>query len=108
MVIIDRIKALCKEKGLKQQYLFDSIGASRVLFSDWKHGKSKPTREKLIAIAAVLGTTPEYLTGETDDPNAPGVPISYNPVQRRVIDKVLRLSPEALAAVDKILDEMLS
>ena len=66
MLIIDRIKALCDEKGIKQKYLFNQIGKDRTLFANWERGKSKPTDEILAKIANILDTTPEYLRGETD------------------------------------------
>lgn len=64
--VIQRIKALLKEKGLKQKYLFEQIGKSPVMFRDWQAGKSKPTDSVLQKISDVLDTTPEYLRGETD------------------------------------------
>lgn len=64
--VIERIKLLLKEKGLKQKYLFEQIGMSPVLFRDWKAGKSKPTDSVIYRIADVLDTTPEYLLGKTD------------------------------------------
>ncbi len=66
MSIIDRIKELCDEKGIKQKYLFNQIGKDRTLFANWERGKSKPTDEILAKIADILDTTPEYLRGETD------------------------------------------
>lgn len=64
--VIERIKLLLKEKGIKQKYLFEQIGMSPVLFRDWKAGKSKPTDSVIHRIAEVLDTTPEYLLGKTD------------------------------------------
>lgn len=75
MSIIDRIKELCDEKGIKQKYLFNQIGKDRTLFANWERGKSKPTDEILAKIADILDTTPEYLRGETDikAKKAPGI-----------------------------------
>lgn len=71
LVIVDRIKKLCIERGIKQQYIFDCLGVNRTLFADWERGKSKPANRHIEAIADILQTTPEYLRGETDKKERP-------------------------------------
>lgn len=71
---IDKIKSLAKTKGIKLKYICEKIGIRESYFGDIKSGKNKMTEERLRSIADLLGTTVEYLTDQTDDPNAPDDP----------------------------------
>ena len=75
--VIQRTKLLLKEKGLKQKYLFDQLGTSRMLFQYWKTGVSTPSDDMLGKIADVLDTTPEYLLGKTDRKSKPHISEEY-------------------------------
>lgn len=76
-VLISRIKERLSEKGLKQKYLFDQLGTSRMLFQYWKTGVSTPSDDMLGKIADVLDTTPEYLLGKTDRKSKPHISEEY-------------------------------
>ena len=65
---IARIKAFAKSKGVTQTYLCTRLGLRKNYLSDVQNGKDKLTEDRLNQIAQILGTTPEYLSGETDDP----------------------------------------
>jgi transcriptional regulator with XRE-family HTH domain len=70
-----RLNTLIKERGVTKSYLASKLNRNRVIFSDWARGKSAPSKEALRIIAYALDTTPEYLTGESDDPgHAPEPP----------------------------------
>ena len=66
MANIDKIKALAKEKGVKQNYICAQLGLQYSYLNDVEKGKNKLTEERLRIIADILGTTPEYLKDETD------------------------------------------
>ena len=66
MVNIDKIKALAKEKGIKLNYITQQLGISHTFFADAAKGKVKISDNRLITIAEILNTTPEYLKDETD------------------------------------------
>ena len=70
----DRVKALAKSQGITVAYLCDSIGKYKGFFIDLKRGKARITTDELAIIADRLHTTPEYLTGVTDDPLQPAQP----------------------------------
>ena len=75
MLDFDRLNQLLKSKGVKKSFLADQLGKNRSIFSDWEAGKSQPKPEYITIIATLLGTTPAYLTGESDDPgHAPEPP----------------------------------
>lgn len=66
MCAINRTLELAKEKGISQAFICGKLGLRRTYLSDVRIGKDSLTDDRLIIIAAILNTTPEYLKGETD------------------------------------------
>ncbi|WP_419075882.1 helix-turn-helix domain-containing protein [Ruthenibacterium lactatiformans] len=62
-----RFNDLAKRKGITKLYIATQIGRHQSIFNDWSKGKSVPKPEHLRQVATLLDTTPEYLTGESDD-----------------------------------------
>lgn len=71
MVNVLKIKSLCKEKGIKQGWLCQQLGLAYVYLNDVAKGKSAMPDDRIRQIAVMLGTTYEYLTDQTDDPERP-------------------------------------
>lgn len=67
MIIGDRLRRAIAARGTTQGALARAIGVSPQAISKMVLG-SKTDTSKLHQIAKYLETTPEYLTGETDDP----------------------------------------
>jgi len=89
----DRLNELLKSKGVKKSFLADQLGKNRSIFSDWEAGKSQPKPEYITIIATLLGTTPAYLTGESDDPGHAPEP---TPAQRQLLSLAETLTNEEL------------
>ena len=68
MDTIDRIKSLAKEKGIKMKFLTDSLGLNASYLSNVKSGKTQIVRDRLEILAGILGTTADYLAGDTNYP----------------------------------------
>ena len=68
MCNIDKIKALIKLKGLKIGVVCEQVGVGRTFLTDVEKGKCEISDERLKRFAKVLGTSVDYLTGKTDDP----------------------------------------
>jgi transcriptional regulator with XRE-family HTH domain len=66
LVIIDRIKALAAEKGMKLNFITKQLGLSHTYFADVRNGKNSISDTRLEVIAELLDTTAEYLKGKTD------------------------------------------
>lgn len=66
MYEIDKIKKLAKEQGKSLSFICAQLKTSRTFFLDVERGKSSLKPDRLAQIAEILGTTPEYLRGETD------------------------------------------
>lgn len=71
----DRIAERLEQKGWSQAELARRIDVSQQTVWKVVAGQSQSTRH-LRAIAAELGTTQEYLLGETDDPSPSGQPVA--------------------------------
>ncbi len=63
----DRFEALLKSRGITKTFIARSLGRSATLCQDWKQQKSQPNEQQLREVARILGTTPAYLRGETDE-----------------------------------------
>ena len=67
LFIYERFEALRASRGITKRFIAQSLGRSPTLCQDWKLRKSQPSDEQLAVVARILGTTPEYLRGETDE-----------------------------------------
>ena len=68
MVNIDRVRSLIKQKGLKIGYVQSQLGVRRTYFAEVKAGKDTMSDERIYKLASILGTTYDYLTGNTNNP----------------------------------------
>lgn len=66
--MLDKIKALCKEKKTSISKLEKQLGFGNGVIGRWD--KSVPSYERIAAVANALDVQVSYLTGETDDPSA--------------------------------------
>lgn len=69
MFIYERFEALRVSKGITKRFIAQALDRSPSLCQDWKLRKSQPSDEQLQVVARILGTTPAYLRGETEDPS---------------------------------------
>lgn len=65
----DRFERLRSSKGITKKFIAQNLGRSSTICQDWKQHKSQPNPEQLRQVAEILGTTPAWLSGETDDPS---------------------------------------
>ena len=103
--MLDKIKALCKEKKTSISKLEKQLGFGNGVIGRWD--KSVPSYERLAAVANALDVPVSYLTGETDDPSA-GIkkdPIpkdgAVSPAAQEIFDFLDSASGEELADVIK-------
>ena len=97
----NRFESLRASKGITKKYIADALDRTPTLIQDWKSGKSAPNKEQLQIVADILGTTPEYLSGETDEKNPP-TSRSGNPWAERLRS----LSPADLSLFVRILESL--
>lgn len=98
MIRYDRINELSDACGKKKSFLSQAMGYSSRYLIDAKKQNTNISGEPLRILAEELGTTPEYLKGETDDPG-----IKKAPAQKGESDLEARFR----AAAEKLPPELL-
>ncbi len=63
----DRLESLIKESGKSKAYLCAKVNRERYYMRDLKNANTNVPEETVEIWADELGTTPEYLTGESDE-----------------------------------------
>lgn len=102
MEIGARIRQRLKDIGLSQTELARRAGVSQPTISDLIRGDSRSSSH-LHVIARELGTTPAYLTGETDDPALGVAEAAYSPDEREWLLLIRRLSAKERNAVRQLM-----
>lgn len=90
---IQRVTELAQAQGRTLAHLCSLLGRPRSFLSDIRNGKTHMCSTELSIIAAALDTTPEYLTGQTDDPSA------VSPLVQQVLDALDGLTDEQIGMV---------
>ena len=67
----DRLESLIKEAGKTKAYLCAKVNRGRYYRRDLKNANTNVPEETVEIWADELGTTPEYLTGESDEKEKP-------------------------------------
>lgn len=96
--MVDRIKQLCKQKGMTVASLERICGFGNGSISKWN--KHRPAEFKIEAVAKALGTTKQYLLdGETGIKKEPSIPkdeeLDKNDAISNLRDNVLYHFPDA-------------
>lgn len=63
MTTVEIINELLKDKGVSASKMMSELGFSSGLYSQWKSGKQKPSRDKLEKIAEYFSVSVDYLLG---------------------------------------------
>ena len=79
----DRMNLLAKEKGISKAHICRELGKSPYYLRDAENADTDIRGDALEKIAFLLGTTPDYLAGKTDEktPDIPYSPISVNDIK---------------------------
>jgi transcriptional regulator with XRE-family HTH domain len=105
MISADRLKRLMTANGMSQAELARRVGVRQPTIYKLLTGENYGSTH-LHKIARELGTTPAYLTGETDDPfaDAPELELSFE--QRHLIESFNMLDRAERVALIRIVDSM--
>ena len=114
MLNIEKVRALSKERGISMNFLCSKIGVNNHYFLDVAKKKIPVPNERIIAIADLLGTSPEYLCDKTDDPTPkqknPALTESQidldeiDPVKAELIKSVLSMKREDVEKISQFFD----
>lgn len=105
MTFGERVKARLATLDKKQAWLARQVGLHQSTINGIiKNGQRSSTH--IVAIARALMTTPEYLLGETDDPDADAAPGPPAPPYQAIMMQVLLPAEDALARMFEALLSM--
>ncbi|MBO5898234.1 MAG: helix-turn-helix transcriptional regulator [Clostridia bacterium] len=105
MTIGNRIAVLRREHGYSQEHVAEQLGVSRQAVSKWETDQSSPDTNNLIALAALLGTTVEYLAvGKREE--TPPMPVA--PQNTLTVRKVIGLILVGVGSLALVLGVLLS
>lgn len=109
MVNVNKIKELCRTKGVKQGYLCSQLGVGYSYLNDVSKGKNTMSDDRIFKVAKMLDTTFEYLTDLTDNPDpnfsAEKAESPEEKLIHTVIERVMQLSPEQVEVLQRIFEE---
>lgn len=88
--------------GLSQKAAAISLGVRPPSMSDWESGKTLPTHSHLVAMAALYGTTTDYLTGASDTKEKQ--PAADGELADKIIARVRVLPDPALSRLSDFLE----
>ena len=96
----EKIKQLRISKGLTLEQVAQSVGVSKPTVLKWERGIiQNMRRDKILKLAQVLGTTPEFLMGWEDVENT---------LEQDIIQMVSHLSREEQEVVKALIETMIS
>ena len=126
MKTVEIINGLLKQRGISAAKMMSELGFSSGLYSQWKSGKQKPSREKLDKIADYFGVSIDYLLGkdatisqiskneekeqknnDTDNSDIPSDSLALNISDSELTDILNRLSDKSLSELESYLDYLL-
>ena len=109
MVNIDKVFLLLNNSGIKKSAFAEKLGVSQTYLYDVKRGKSSMSEERIFTVARILGTSFEYLTDITDDPDPNFLARSAQSMEEKLIQlfmqRVFALQPEQLQIIEKLLEQ---
>ena len=103
----DRLDLLVKETGKKKNYLGVKMGFSGRYLNDAKKQNTDIKGEPLKILADELGTTPEYLTGLTDQKEKSPASEDVG-LDEELIRRLCMLTPEEIQRVDAFVQGILA
>lgn len=102
----ERVKERCKATGVTQKYLCDAVGKGKQYLNNIWDGKCGVSEEELSIFADRLSTTPEYLSGITDDPVCDDARMRLSPEEEELVELYRGVSPEKRELFKKIIEQM--
>ena len=105
MFDFNRFEALREEKGVSKSFIAQKLDRTASICHDWKAGKSSPNEKQIQIVAKILGTSPEYLKGETDE-KAPAEAGEGSKYDRIIMEILENITDETKAALIPLLQQM--
>jgi transcriptional regulator with XRE-family HTH domain len=100
-----RLKEKMREAGLSQSELARRVGISQASVQKLTSGAAYGSKH-LHRIARELGTTPAYLSGETDDPQGEAPELQLSAEEQRLLEIFREMPKKNRAALKLLLERM--
>lgn len=94
-----------RKKACLNPLLPKKLDRTASICHDWKAGKSSPNEKQIQIVAKILGTSPEYLKGETDE-KAPAEAGEGSKYDRIIMEILENITDETKAALIPLLQQM--
>lgn len=100
MTTFEIVKNLAEKQKISIVELEEKLGFSRNSLYAWK--KSKPSVDKLQAVADYFHVSTDYLLGRTDNPKIANINTGTTDMAAHFRDGVTNLTPEQIEELDKL------
>ena len=113
MTTVEKIFSILNERNIKQKTFATAIGVSQGNVTDWRKGRSNPSRDVLSRIASYLNISIDYLLGNESTSGIDGILLTpqeeelvlcyrqASPDERLIVDTALKKYRANPAASDK-------
>ena len=98
MTTVEKIFSILNERNINQKTFATAIGVSQGNVTDWKKGRSNPSRDVLSRIASYLNISIDYLLG--NEPNSGTEGLLLTPQEEELILCYRQASPDDRAMVE--------
>ena len=102
MALGEKIRACRQDAGLSQEKVAELVGVSRQAVTKWEANQSAPSTENLFKLAAVFGTTVDFLLASRETGTSPAEQIYYlykMEEEKRAEDRRSRMKKNSLVAL---------
>lgn len=102
----NRIRECRKAAGMSQKYVSVTLGLAGPSISNWESGKTKPSNENLVKLAALFGVSVDYLLGlESPEPIIPATKNApADDLTEQIMAKARGMTVEELQQLLRIMD----
>ena len=105
----ERMRLRRKELGLSAEYVADKLKCSAATIYRYEKGDiEKMPVDILTPLSSILSTTPEFLMGWDEEKPLSVSAEGLSEVKRALIDKIMAMDDETVAALNRIADQVLS
>lgn len=105
--LLDRMKEIMKQSGIKPKQLTAELGISNSSFTDWSKGKGSPSLDTVRKFADYFHVSIDYLVNGVEFSSHKTLEFS-NPIDKELLEKFHSLTPELREKLIGYVDGMLA
>ncbi len=105
MTTVEKIFSILNERNINQKTFATAIGVSQGNVTDWKKGRSNPSRDVLSRIASYLNISIDYLLGNESTSGTEGILLT--PQEEELVRCYRLLNNDGKKKMNDYLDDLL-